>query len=112
MEGGNSQFANTTTEVDAKPSIFRVFKQIWTEMTLGVGFWGALRPLVAALLALVPFLFLGQHFNKRHRKATDWTLLQIPLALTVVLWFALWGFSIFDAWRYGTKLVSENSLNN
>jgi len=112
LEGANSQFANTTAEVDAKPSIFRVFKQIWTEMTLGVGFWGALRPLVAALLALVPFLFLGQHFNKKHRKATDWTLLQIPLALTVVLWFALWGFSIFDAWRDGTKLVSENSLNN
>ena len=58
---------------------------------------------------LIPFLFLGQHFNNKHRKATDWTLLQIPLALTVVLWFALWFFSIFDAWREGTKLVSQKS---
>tara|TARA_A200000159_G_C7178585_1_gene278556 strand:- start:127 stop:477 length:351 start_codon:yes stop_codon:yes gene_type:complete len=112
LEAMDSQFATTNVEAESKPSIFRVFKQIWTEMTLGVGFWGALRPIVAALLALVPFLFLGQHFNKKHRKATDWTLLQIPLALTVILWFALWAFSIFDAWRDGTKLVSDNSLNN
>jgi hypothetical protein len=108
----DSQFTTTSVDDESKPSILRVFKQIWIEMTLGVGFWGALRPIVAAILALVPFLFLGQHFNKNHRKAADWTLLQIPLALTVILWFALWLFSIFDAWREGTKLVSNNSLNN
>ena len=112
METTDSLLTTAGVEEQSKPSIFRVFKQIWIEMTLGVGFWGALRPIVAALLALVPFLFLGQHFNKKHRKATDWTLLQIPLALTVILWFALWAFSIFDAWREGTKLVSNNSLNN
>lgn len=112
MEAMDSQFATTGVDDESKPSIFRVFKQIWVEMTLGVGFWGALRPIVAAILAVVPFLFLGQHFNKKHRKATDWTLLQIPLALTVILWFALWLFSIFDAWRDGTKLVSSNSMNN
>ena len=97
MEAMDSQFATTSVDDESKPSILRVFKQIWVEMTLGVGFWGALRPIVAAMLAVVPFLFLGQHFNKKHRKATDWTLLQVPLALTVILWFALWLFSIFDA---------------
>jgi len=112
MEAMDSQFTTTSVDDESKPSILRVFKQIWIEMTLGVGFWGALRPIVAAILALVPFLFVGQHFNKNHRKAADWTLLQIPLALTVILWFALWLFSIFDAWREGTKLVSNNSLNN
>ena len=112
MEAMDSQFAKASFEEDSKPSMFRVFKQIWTEMTLGVGFWGALRPIFAALLAMVPFLFLGQHFNKKHSKAMDWKLLQIPLALTVILWFALWVFSIFDAWRDGTKLVSNSSLNN
>ena len=77
----------------------RVVKEIWREVTFGVGTWGALRPLIAALLAAVPFLFLGQHFNRQHRRAMDWTLLQIPLALTVVLWVFLYLWSIFDAWR-------------
>ena len=77
----------------------RVVKEIWREVTFGVGTWGALRPLIAALLAAVPFLFLGQHFNRQHRRAMDWTLLQIPLALTIVLWVFLYLWSIFDAWR-------------
>jgi len=33
-------------------------------------------------------------------------LLQIPLALTVVLWVALWLFSIVEAWRKATLIVS------
>lgn len=77
----------------------RVVKEIWREVTFGVGTWGALRPLIAALLAAVPFLFLGQHFNRQHRRAMDWTFLQIPLALTIVLWVFLYLWSIFDAWR-------------
>jgi len=112
MSTVDSQIVLNDLPTKSKPGILTVLKQIWKEMTLGVGFWGALRPIFAALLAGIPFLFLGQHFNKKHRKATDWTLLQIPLALTVILWFALWFFSIFDAWRDGTKLVSENSLKN
>ena len=106
------QFTLEDRTVKSRPGFFRVFKQIWNEMTLGVGFWGAMRPIVAAILAVIPFFFLGQHFNQKHRKATDWTLLQIPLALTIVLWIALWGFSIFDAWRDGTKLVSQKSSTN
>jgi hypothetical protein len=39
----------------------------------------------------------------------DWTLLQIPLALTVVLWIALWAYSIFDAWKDATKMVVGNN---
>jgi len=77
----------------------RVGKEIWREVTFGVGTWGALRPLVAAVLAAIPFLFLGQHFNRQHRRAVDWSLLQIPLALTIVLWVLLYLWSIFDAWR-------------
>ena len=78
---------------------FRLAKEIWREITFGVGTWGAFRPLFAALLAVVPWLFLGQHFNRNHRRGFDWLLLQIPLALTIVLWIALWLWSIFDAWR-------------
>ena len=109
MSTVDSQYVSSNLPTKSKPGFFSVIKQIWKEITLGVGFWGALRPIIGAILALIPFLFLGQHFNNKHRKATDWTLLQIPLALTVVLWFALWFFSIFDAWREGTKLVSQKS---
>ena len=89
--------------------LFSLIKEIWREITFGVGMWGTLRPIVAALAAAVPFLFLGQHFNRNHRRAVDWTLLQIPLALTVVLWVALWLYSIFDAWRDATIIVVANS---
>ncbi|GIQ96612.1 MAG: hypothetical protein CM15mP2_0990 [Methanobacteriota archaeon] len=105
-----SNFATTEPEQSKLVTGVKVFKQIWREMTLGVGFWGALRPLVAALLAAIPFVFLGHHFNRKHQKGFDLALLQIPLALTVVLWFVLWAYSIFDAWREATKFVAE--INN
>ena len=38
-------------------------KTIWNEITAGVGIWGAFRPVFAIVLALIPFLFLGQHFK-------------------------------------------------
>jgi len=82
----------------------RLLREIWKEFTFGVGAWGTLRPLLTALLAAVPFLFIGQHANRQHRKAFDWSLLQIPLALTIVLWIGLWLYSIFDAWRAATQL--------
>jgi len=85
----------------------RLLREIWKEFTFGVGAWGTLRPLFTALIAFVPFLFLGQHVNRQHRKAFDWSLLQIPLALTIVLWVGLWLYSIFDAWRVATQLIAK-----
>tara|TARA_B100001094_G_scaffold326969_1_gene384142 strand:- start:2718 stop:3059 length:342 start_codon:yes stop_codon:yes gene_type:complete len=81
-------------------------KTIWNEITAGVGVWGAMRPIFAVALSLVPFLFLGQHFNKKHGKGKDWFLLQIPLAFTLVLWVLLYIWSIFDAWRDSSTIVS------
>jgi hypothetical protein len=85
----------------------RMVREIWREITFGVGTWGALRPLIAALLAAVPFLFLGQHFNRQHQRGVDWLLLQIPLALTIILWIALYLWSIFDAWRDAVSLMGQ-----
>jgi len=89
--------------------IVSTLKTIFHEITFGVGTWGAMRPMFTAVLAGIPFLFLGQHFNKEHGKARDWTLLQIPLALTVVLWIGLWLFSIFDAWKTATGIVATSN---
>ena len=80
---------------------------IWDELTAGVGAWGSLKPLIAGALAAIPFLFLGQHFNRQHQKGLDWKLLQIPLALTIILWFVLWAWSIFDAYRVAMMTVSK-----
>jgi hypothetical protein len=84
---------------------------IWTELTAGVGAWGSLKPLIAAVLAVVPFFFLGQHFNREHQKGFDWMLLQLPLVLTLILWPVLWVWSIFDAYRVAMIGVSEAENN-
>ncbi len=84
-----------------------VLRVIWHELTAGVGAWGSIRPLIAASLALVPFLFLGQHFNRHHRKAFDWTLLQVPLLLSVLLWPVLWVWSVIDAYQVAMFNVAE-----
>ena len=62
---------------------------------------------IAASLALIPFLFLGQHFNRHHRKAFDWTLLQVPLLLSVLLWPVLWVWSVIDAYQVAMFNVAE-----
>ena len=80
---------------------------IWTELTAGVGAWGSLKPLIAGALAAVPFLFLGQHFNRQHQKGFDWMLLQLPLVLTLILWPVLWLWSIIDAYRVAMMAVSD-----
>ena len=85
----------------------RVIKEIWREITFGVGTWGALRPIFAVLLSIIPFLYLGQHFNREHRRGLDWFLLQIPLALTIILWIGLYLWSIFDAWRDAIAFKSQ-----
>ncbi|MBT4059729.1 MAG: hypothetical protein HOE69_05415 [Euryarchaeota archaeon] len=76
---------------------------VLSEITGGVGPWGAIRPLIATSLAIIPFLFLGQHFNRQHSKAFDWFALQIPL-LFCLLWPLIWLWSIFDA--YQTAMLS------
>ena len=80
---------------------------IWTELTAGVGAWGSLKPLIAGALAAVPFLFLGQHFNRQHQKGFDWMLLQLPLVLTLILCPVLWLWSIIDAYRVAMMAVSD-----
>lgn len=84
-------------------------KTIWEEITAGVGIWGAFRPIIAIALSLVPFLYLGQHFNRNHKRGFDWFFLQIPLAFTLVLWLLLYIWSVFDAWRDASIIVSETS---
>ena len=96
--------------VDEEPiDSLALSKTIWNEITAGVGIWGAFRPIFAVILSLIPFLFLGQHFNRNHRRGSDWFLLQIPLAFTLVLWVLLYFWSIFDAWRDASIIVSKKS---
>ena len=83
-------------------------KTIWNEITAGVGIWGAFRPVFAVVLSLIPFLYLGQHFNRNHQRGVDLFLLQIPLAFTLVLWVLLYVWSIFDAWRDASILVAQS----
>ena len=87
-------------------------KTIWNEITAGVGIWGAFRPVFAVVLSLVPFLYLGQHFNRRHQRGFDWFLLQIPLAFTLVLWVLLYVWSVFDAWRDASVIVAKSQLQD
>ena len=85
-------------EGDSANPLQSVVKVIWYEIGGGIGPWGALRPLVAIALALIPFLFIGQHFNRQHRKAASWFAVQFPLILTVILWPVLYIWSIGDAY--------------
>ena len=78
----------------------RIVKEIWREITFGVGTWGALRPLVAtAVLATVPFLFLGQHFNRQHRRGFGGGVSPDSVGVDPHFVVSLYLWSIFDAWR-------------
>ena len=80
---------SSTTQTKLSP--IRLVREIWREIFLGVGLWGAFRPIFAALLAAIPGLFLGQHFN--------------------ILYIPLWLWSIYDAWRDATIIVSNSKKN-
>ena len=80
---------------------------IWHELSGGIGPWGALRPLVAVVVSLIPFLFLGQHFNRQHRKALGCFLIQLPLIRSVVMWPVLFVWSIADAWWVSSSIVAK-----
>ena len=89
-----------------------ILRVIFAQITSGVGFWGSLQPIIAVLLSLMPFLFLGQHFNRSHQKGFDFALLQLPLLLTGVLWIGLYFWSIFDAWNESQKYILKKVNNN
>ena len=113
MEGADESSVDQLDLVDRiqnrTKSPINISRIIWYEFTGGVGPWGALRPLIAIILALIPFLFLGQHFNREHTKARDWFLLQIPLLLSIILWPILWLYSIVDAWWVANNRVAKES---
>ena len=88
-------------------STLGVIGVIWHELSGGIGLWGALRPLLALALSLVPVLFLRQHFNSQHRKAFGCFVIQLPLIFSVVLWPALFVWSIIDAWWVASGIVAK-----
>ena len=90
-----------------KASTLGVMGVIWYELSGGIGPWGALRPIVALAISLVPFLYLGQHFNREHRKGGEWFLIQFPLILSLVLWPVLYFWSIADAWWVSSGIVAS-----
>ena len=65
--------------------------------------------LVAGALALIPFIYLGQHFNREHQRGVEFTLLQIPLGLTLILFPLLYFWSIFDA--YQTAILKTAAIH-
>ena len=90
-----------------KVSRLGVIGVIWSELNGGIGPWGTLRPLFSIILALIPFIFLGQRFNRQHEKANSWFLIQLPLLFTVILWFLLYVWSIGDAFFVSSRIVAK-----
>tara|TARA_B100000287_G_C20638690_1_gene782671 strand:- start:1132 stop:1467 length:336 start_codon:yes stop_codon:yes gene_type:complete len=99
------------SEENESSSVIGVLSAIWYEISGGIGAWGTLRPLVAVVLALVPGVFLGQHFNRQHTKAFDWFIVQFPLILSLVLWPVLYVWSIADAWWVSSGIVASSQSN-
>ncbi len=98
----------SSEDEDDEVSAIGVFGVIWSELSGGIGAWGALRPIFTIILSLVPFLFLGQHFNRQHRKGLGWFLIQLPLILSVVLWPIIFIWSIIDAWWVSSGIVAKS----
>ena len=91
-----------------KSTPFGVLSLVWTELSGGVGPWGAVRPWFTIILSLVPFLYLGQHFNGEHRKAFDWFIIQFPLIVSIILWPILYIWSIIDAVWVSSGIVATS----
>ena len=53
-----------------------------------------------------PVPFLGQHFNRQHRKSVGWFVIQFPLLLSIFLWPVLFLWSIVDAWWVSSGIVA------
>jgi|TARA_B100001250_G_scaffold163411_2_gene140520 hypothetical protein len=88
-----------------------VVRVIWRELSGGVGPWGAFRPIFSILVSLVPFVYLGQHFNGQHSKALGWSLMQLPLILTVLLFPILYIWSILDSWWFSSKIIASKNIS-
>jgi|TARA_B110000263_G_scaffold219808_1_gene207264 hypothetical protein len=97
-----------TDDEPEKVSRVGVIGVIWNEISGGIGPWGTMRPLFTIILAIIPFLFLGQHFNRQHEKANSWFIIQLPLLFTIILWFALYLWSIGDAVWVSSRLVAKS----
>ena len=84
-----------------------ILKEIWREITFGVGLWGSLRPVIAAGLALIPFLFWVSILIENIERHLISLCFKFPLILTVLLWIGLYLWSIFDAWREAATNVAS-----
>jgi|TARA_B110000881_G_C18489533_1_gene470997 hypothetical protein len=92
---------------EARVNPIGVIRVIWSEMSGGVGSWGVFRPIFSILISLIPFLYLGQHFNGQHKKAFGWSLIQLPLILSIVLWPVLFIWSILDSWWISNEIIAS-----
>ncbi len=108
MQGDGSEIEVVVPVEENDLDSLELGKTIWNEITAGVGIWGAFRPIFAVALSLIPFLYLGQHFNRNHQRGFDWFLLQIPLAFTLILWVLLYLWSVFDAWKDASIHVAQS----
>ena len=67
---------------------------------------GALRPLIAAALAAVPFFFLDNTSTANIDEESN-GVPPNPVGLTIILWFGLYFWSIFDAWRDAVAVMGR-----
>jgi hypothetical protein len=92
---------------ESKVNPLGVIGIIWDEMSGGIGPWGTFSPIFSIFISLIPFLYLGQHFNGESNKAFGWTLIQLPLILSIILWPLLYLWSIFDSWWISNKIIAS-----
>ncbi|MFL2974427.1 MAG: hypothetical protein CND89_03205 [Marine Group II euryarchaeote MED-G38] len=104
------EYAVTVNPEEEEVNRLGVVRVIWSELSGGIGPWGAFRPIFSVLVSLVPFVYLGQHFNGQHSKAFGWALIQLPLILTVILFPILYIWSIIDSWWFSNKIIVSKNI--